>query len=47
MLDNDNMISKSVSEPVEKIPTDERDYRNAPLCVLLCTAIAYKQHTSI
>ena len=44
MLDNDNIISTSVSEAVEKIPTD---YRNAPLCVLLCTATAYKQHNNI
>ena len=43
----DNTISASVSEAVEKIPTDEKDYRNAPLCVLLCTATAYKQHTNI
>ena len=42
MLDNDNIISTSVSEAVEKIPTDEKDYRNAPLCILLCTATAYK-----
>ena len=27
MLDNDNIISKSVAEAVEKIPTDEKDYR--------------------
>ena len=26
MLDNDNTISTSVSEAVEKIPTDEKDY---------------------
>ena len=47
MLDNDNIISTSVSEAVEKIPTDEKVYRNAPLCVLLCTATAYKQHTNV
>ena len=47
MLDNDNIISTSVSEAVQKIPTDEKDYRSAPLCVLLCTATAYKQHTNI
>ena len=39
--------SASVSEAVEKIPADEKDYRNAPLYVLLCTATAYKQHTNI
>ena len=38
MLHNDNIISTSVSEAVEKIPTDP--FANAPLCVLLCTAIA-------
>ena len=37
MLHNDNIISTSVSEAVEKIPADEKDYRNAPLCALLCT----------
>ena len=47
MLDNDNIISTSVSEAIEKIPADEKDYRNAPLYVLLCTATAYKQHTNI
>ena len=47
MLDNDNIISTIVSETVEKIPTDEKRYRNAPFCVLLCTATAYKQHTNI
>ena len=26
MLHNDNIISGSVSEAVEKIPTDEKDY---------------------
>ena len=35
MLDNDNIISASVSEAVEKIPTDEKDDRNAPLCFTL------------
>ena len=44
MLDNGNIISTSVLEVVKKIPTDEKDYRNAPLCVLLCTATA--QHTN-
>ena len=27
MLDIDNIISASVSETIEKIPTDEQDYR--------------------
>ena len=47
MLDNDNIISTSVSEALEKIPTDEKDYRNALLCVSLCTVTAYQQHTNI
>ena len=33
MLDNDNIISKSVSEAVEKIPTDEKDYRKCSFIV--------------
>ena len=42
MLHNDNKISASASEAVEKIPTDEmkKIIANAPLCVLLCTATA-------
>ena len=31
MLHNDNIISISVSEAVEKIPTDEKDYRKFSL----------------
>ena len=33
MLDNDNIISASVSEAVEKIPTDEKDYHK---CSFMC-----------
>ena len=33
MLNNDNIISKSVSEAVEKIPTDEKDYSK---CSFMC-----------
>ena len=33
MLDNDNIISTSVSEAAEKIPTDEKDYRK---CSFMC-----------
>ena len=40
-------MSTSVSEAVEKTPTNEKDYRNALLCVLLCIATAYKQHTNM
>ena len=47
MLDNDNITSTSVSEAVEKIPKDKKDYRKCSLFVLLCTATAYKQQTNI
>ena len=33
MLDNDNTMSASVSEAVEKILTDEKDYRK---CSFMC-----------
>ena len=33
MLDKYNIISTSVSEAVEKIPTDEKDYRK---CSFMC-----------
>ena len=33
MLDKDNIISTSVSEAVENIPTDEKDYRK---CSFMC-----------
>ena len=33
MLDNDNIIGRSVSEAVQKIPTDEKDYRK---CSFTC-----------
>ena len=33
MLDKDNIISTSVLEAVEKIPTDEKDYRK---CSFMC-----------
>ena len=33
MLDNENITSTSVSEAVEKIPTDEKDYRK---CSFMC-----------
>ena len=47
MLDNDNIISTSVPEAVEKIPTDEKDYRKCPFICLLCTATVYKEQTNI
>ena len=41
MIDKDNKIGTSVSEAVEKIPTDERDYRK---CTFICfTATEYKE----
>ena len=43
MLNKDNIISTSVSEAVEEIATDEKIIANAPLCILLCTATAYKE----
>ena len=33
MLDKDNIVSTSVSEAVEKISTDEKDYRK---CSFMC-----------
>ena len=36
MLDKDNIISKSNSEAVEEIPTDEKDYRK---CSFMCFAL--------
>ena len=36
MLDKDNTISTSASEAVEKIPTDEKDYRK---CRFMCFAL--------
>ena len=46
MLDKDNVISTSVLEAVEKVSTDEKDYRKCSFCVLLCTATAYKEQTN-
>ena len=43
MVHKDNIISTSVSEAVEKIPTNEKIIANAPLCILFCTAKAYKE----
>ena len=38
MLDKDNIISTSVSETVEKIHTDEKDYRKCSfMCFTLCS----------
>ena len=40
MLDKDNIISTSVSEAVEKIPTDKKDYPKCSFMCLLCTITA-------
>ena len=40
MLDKDNIKSTGVPEAVEKIPTDEKDYRKCSFMCLLCTATA-------
>ena len=40
MLHIDNIISTSVSETVENIPTDEKDYRKCSFMCLLWTATA-------
>ena len=36
MLDNDNIISTSASEAVEKIPTDAKDYGK---CSCMCFSL--------
>ena len=36
MLDNDNITSTSVSEAVEKIPTDEKDYGKSSCMCFMC-----------
>ena len=38
MLHNDNVISTSVSEAVEKIPADEKDYHK---CSFIVEIVAY------
>ena len=48
MLHNDNIISTSVSEAVEKIPTDEKDYRKCSfMCFTLHSHSSYKEQTNI
>ena len=44
MLDNDNIISTSVSETVEKIPTDKKIIANAPLRALVWRASVAKKN---
>ena len=44
MLHNDNIISASVSEAVEKTPTDEKDYRKCSfVCLTLHSHNSYKE----
>ena len=43
MLDNDNITSTSASEEVEKIPTDEKDYRK---CSFIELYFSESQHTN-
>ena len=33
MLDDDNIMTARASEVVQKVPTDEKDYRKCSLCV--------------
>ena len=48
MLDKYNIISTSVSEAVEKIATDEKDYRKCSfMCVTLHSHRSYKEQTTI
>ena len=45
MLHSDNIISTSVSEAVEKIPTDEKEYRK---CSFMCLTLhSYNSYTNI
>ena len=46
MLYKHNIISRSVLEPFEKIPADNKDYRKCSF-VLLCTATTYKDASSV
>ena len=44
MLHNDNIISTRVSEAVEKIPTNEKDYRKCSfMCLTLRSHNSYKE----
>ena len=47
MFDKDNIRRTKVLQAVEKVPTDEKMIANASVCVLLCIATAYKEHTNI
>ena len=44
MLHNDNVISTGVSEAVEKIPADEKNYRKCSfMCLTLHSDNSYKE----
>ena len=45
MLDKDNIITTSVSEAVEKIPTNKKDYRKC--CFSAQLQYTYKEQTNI
>ena len=47
MSDNDNTVSASVSEAVEKIPTDEKDYCKSSLFLLYTATVVTKSRPSI
>ena len=47
MLDKYNILSTSVSEAAEKIPLQMKKIIANALCVLLCTATAYKEQTNM
>ena len=48
MLDNNNIITTSVSEAVEKIPTHEKDYRKCSfMSFTLHRPNGYKEQTNI
>ena len=48
MLNNSNKISTSVSEAIEKIPTNEKDYRKCSfMCFTLHGHNSYKEQTNI
>ena len=47
MLDNNKIISKSVSEAVEKIPTDENGYRKCKCFTLHSYNIQRTDHQHI
>ena len=47
MLDNDNITSASVSEAVEKIPKDEKDYRKCSFICFTLHSYSLQEQTNI